>query len=68
MSCNPYYAYILWDDMCDIMVPENEWPSKICHLLWTPKCKYVERFQLAAFVVVNGLNPEVFMEHLQSPI
>ena len=62
MSWYPDYAYILWDDICNIIGPEDEWPTKIHSLFWMPNCKHVDRFQLTAFVVVNGLNPEVFME------
>ena len=62
MSYPPDYAYILWDDICDIIGQEDEWPTKIRNLFWQPNCKHVDRFQLATYVVVNGLNPEVFME------
>ena len=58
----PDYAYILFDDICDIIGPAEEWPVVIRTLFWTPGVTHFNRMKLCAFVVVNGLHPEVFME------
>ena len=58
----PDYAYILFDDICDIIGPADEWPTVIRTLFWTPSCTHWNRTKVTAFAVVNGLHPEVFME------
>ena len=58
----PDYAYILFDDICDIIGASDNWPERILKLFWTRNISHWERFMLCTFVVVNGLNPEVFLE------
>ena len=62
MSDIPDYAFILFDDICDIIGPSSEWPEKILKLSWTPNVKHWDKFILLTFVVVNGLNPKIFLE------
>ena len=52
----------MFDDICDIVGPSEEWPSVIRELFWQPNVTHANWMRLCAFVVVNGLNPEVFME------
>ena len=58
----PDYAYILFDDICDIIGPSEQWPKKILELFWSQNVGHWDRFMLCTFVVVNGLNPEIFIE------
>ena len=58
----PDYALILFDDICDIVGPSEEWPSVIRELFWSPNVTHNNHLKLCAFVAVNGLNPEVFIE------
>ena len=58
----PDYAYILFDDICDIIGPSEQWPKKILELFWSRNVGHWDRFMLCTFVVVNGLNPEFFLE------
>ena len=58
----PDYAYMLFNNICDIIGPSNEWPEKILKFFWTQNVKHWDRFILTTFVVVNGLNPEIFLE------
>ena len=58
----PDYAFILFDNICDIIGPAEEWPTVIRNLFWSPSVTHFNRLKLAAFVVVNGLHPEVFVE------
>ena len=60
-SESPDYAYILFD-ICDIIGPSECWPKKILELFWSPNVGHWDRFMLCTFVVVNGLNPEFFLE------
>ena len=62
MSDFPDYAFILWDDICDIIGDSDKWPTKIKNLFWSRNVTHYNRLILCAFVYVNGLNPEVFME------
>ena len=39
----PDYAYILFDDICDIIGPSNEWPEKILKLFWTQNVTHLAR-------------------------
>ena len=58
----PDFAYILFDDICDVMGPSDEWPLGILKIFWRPNTSHWERFILCTFVAVNGLNPEMFYE------
>ena len=62
MADYPDYAYILFDDICDIIGPSDEWPKRMLELFWSRDIKHWDHFVLSAFVVVNGLNPEIFLE------
>ena len=37
MSEIPDYAYILFDDICEIIGPSDEWPEGILKLFWQKK-------------------------------
>ena len=62
MSSPPDYAWILFDDICDIIGHADEWPSNIRQLFWSGNVTHFNRLKLCDFVAVNGLNPEVFHE------
>ena len=62
MSEFPDYAYILFDDICNIIGPSDEWPEGILKLFWSRNVKHWDCFMLCTFVAVNGLNPKVFLE------
>ena len=55
-------TYCLWRDMQDIIGKASEWPRNIRRLFWGKSLHYWERIQVAAFVWVNGLNPDVFFD------
>ena len=54
--------YELWRDIQDIIGNARLWPYRIRALFWKQGVKHFERILLVTFVLVNGLNPEVFME------
>ena len=54
--------YELWMDIQDIIGSASLWPHRIRRLFWKQGVKHFERILLATFVLVNGLNPVVFME------
>ena len=62
MSDIPDYAYILFDDICNVIGPSNEWLEKILKLFWSRNVKHWDRFLLTTFIVVYRLNPEVFLD------
>ena len=49
----------LWFEIQDIIGLAKLWPHLIWKLFWTKGIKHDMRPIIAAFVVVNGLNPEV---------
>ena len=55
-------TYCLWRDIQDIIGIASEWPRNIRRLFWGKSLHYWERIQVAAFVWVNGLNPDVFFD------
>ena len=61
----PDYAYILWDDIQDIIGPVNIWPKSMIRLFWKPNLSHMERLKVAAFTIINGLNPEVTLEWIE---
>ena len=52
----------LWIDIQDVVGLQNLWPNRIRDLFWSRNVKYFDRQVVAAFVFVNGLNPEIFLE------
>ena len=62
MADYPDYAYILFDHICNIIGPSDEWPKRILELFWSREIKHWDHFVLSAFVVINGLNPDMFLE------
>ena len=54
--------YILWRDIQEIVGEATLWPRSIRLLFWKRNVSHWERTLLAAFVWVNALNPEIFME------
>ena len=54
--------YELWRDIQDIVGSASLWPYKIRRLFWTEGVQHFDRILLATFVLVNGLNPVVFLE------
>ena len=58
----PNAEYILWTDIQDIVGPASFWPAHIRRNFWTRHLSHTERVLTAAFVWVNGLNPEVYYD------
>ena len=52
-------VYQLWQDILDIVGPVSRWPTEIRRFFWTRNWGYDERFQVAVFAYVNGLNPVI---------
>ncbi|MEW8548563.1 MAG: hypothetical protein AB2693_34105 [Candidatus Thiodiazotropha sp.] len=52
----------LWISMQDIIGNASKWPKLIRRLFWTRNLRHFQRCIVAAFVYVNGLNPDIFME------
>ena len=55
-------TYTLWREIQDIVGEARFWPRNIRILFWSRRLHHWGRIQVAAFVWVNGLNPEVFYE------
>ena len=52
-----------WELILDLVGgPVTLWPRVIRRLFWKRNLNYRERFIVACFVWVNGLNPETFYE------
>ena len=54
--------YRLWMDIQDIVGPANQWPRQIRLNFWAHHLSHWERIRTAAFIWINGLNPEVFYD------
>lgn len=48
-----------WWFIQDIIGPAGEWPQWIRNLFFTKNLNHAQRPLICAFVVFNGLNPEV---------
>ena len=46
--------------MQDIIGDAGKWPKLIRRLFWTENLKHFQRCIVAAFVYVNGLDPDIF--------
>ena len=62
MPGNNSQIYELWMTIQDIIGRASLWPYLIRRYFWTPHLKLWQRTVVAAFVYVNGLNPQIFME------
>ena len=52
-----------WELILDLVGgPVTLWPRLIRHLFWKRNLKNIERFKVACFIWVNGLDPEIFYE------
>ena len=49
----------LWLDIVDIVGPAHRWPKSVREMFWTRGLTHKQRPLIAAFVYINGLNPEV---------
>ena len=47
-------------DIQDIVGVANLWPRNIRRHFWATHLRHWERICMAAFMLINGLNPEVF--------
>lgn len=56
---------LLWDDICDIIGPSDLWPASMVKLFWSNNPKHLDRLKMAAFSIINGLNPVVLLEWVQ---
>ena len=54
--------YTQWTLIQDIIGPAHLWPSNIRYLFWKKNLVHFERIITCAFVWVNGLNPDTFIE------
>ena len=54
--------YESWRDIQEIIGDASKWPMKIRRLFWTQGVPHFQRILLATFVIVNGLNPEQFLD------
>lgn len=54
--------YEKWTIIQDIIGDAKHWPFSIRRLFWTKHIKHWDRLLLTAFVYVNGLNPDIFLE------
>ena len=61
-SNNNCLIYESWRDIQYIIGEASRWPVMIRRLFWTQGVKHFDRLILATFVLVNGLNPEQFMD------
>lgn len=51
-----------WLLLLDLVGSLNKWPVKIVRLFWSRHLRYLGRFQVAAFCVVNGIDPTLIYE------
>lgn len=49
-----------WILIQDVIGPANKWPKWITDLFFTKNLNHAQRPLISAFVIFNGLNPEVF--------
>lgn len=56
----------MWESIQDIIGPANKWPKWIRELFFTKNLNHAQRPLICAFVVFNGLNPEVICDKLFS--
>ena len=54
--------YETWTIIQDIVGPANQWPHSTRRLFWTKHLEHWDRILICAFVYVNGLNPDIFLE------
>ena len=54
-----------WIDIQDKIGRATVWPVNIRRLFWTQNNTHFKRILVSAFVYVNGLNPEIFMEWVE---
>ena len=52
----------MWLSIQDIIGSASLWPHVIRRLFWTANVSHFDRLIIVAFVYINGLHPEVFME------
>ena len=56
------HIYELWTYIQDIIDSASLWPYRIRRSFWKQGVQHLDRILLATVVLVNVLNPEVFME------
>ena len=59
---NNRLIYESWRDIQYIIGEANRWPPRMRRLFWTQGVQHFDRILLATLVLVNGLNPEQFMD------
>ena len=52
----------LWLEIIDIIGPIHLWPKDIRQLFWEKHWTNKQRFKIAVFAYINGLNPEVLLD------
>ena len=55
-------VYLMWSELLNLVGPARKWPNKIRKYFWTQNLGNKERFEVACFIYVNGVNPEVYFE------
>lgn len=48
-----------WETIQEILAPAKEWPKWIADLFFTKNLNHAQRPLICAFIVFNGLDPEV---------
>ena len=56
----------LWLNIIDIIGPIHLWPKDIRKLFWEKHWTNKQRFKIAVFAYINGLNPEVLLDWILS--
>lgn len=51
----------MWDTIQDIIGPANKWPKWLKDLFFTKNLNHAQRPLICAFVIFNGLNPQVLL-------
>lgn len=52
----------LWGEIVDNIGPLREWPPKIRNLFFQENIRHSDRFKVAIFAFVNGLDPALLLE------
>jgi len=58
----PSAQYQLWSDIQEIIAPAIFWPRRIRQNFWTRDLPHSDRILTAAFIWINGLNPEIYYD------
>ena len=54
--------YTLWWNIIDIIGPSQKWPKSVRKLFWKKDWNHEQRFKVALFIYINGVNPLILFE------